>query len=91
MGLRRSRRALGVPGRRRRARPDPGPLALTPAVLALALRRLPGRLADLARPDGPPRSAPRYSRPGSAAGRPPAASAQQVVMNNPPASPVLRI
>jgi hypothetical protein len=64
MGLRRSRRALGVPGRRRRARPDPGLLALTPAVLALALRRLPSRLADLARPDGPPRSTPRYSRSG---------------------------
>jgi hypothetical protein len=54
MGLRRSRRALGVPGRRRRARPDPGLPALTPAVLALALRRLPSRLADLARPDGRP-------------------------------------
>jgi len=52
MGLRRRRRALGVPGRRRRARPDPGLLALTPAVLALALRRLPSRLADLARPYG---------------------------------------
>jgi hypothetical protein len=69
----------------------PGLLALTPTILALALRRLPSRLADLARPDGPPRSTPWYNRSGSAAGRPPAASAQQVVMNKLPASPVLRI